>query len=93
LMREADEFRLLSPLALNAALQGRLADAARITGLVDVVHERTGEVPVPAVAGRRARLDALLKAGLTAEALAQLKAAGAMMREADAFKLAFGDVG
>ena len=48
---------------------------------------------MPAVAGRRARLDALLKAGLTAEALAQLKAAGAMMREADAFKLAFGDVG
>lgn len=39
------------------------------------------------------RLDALLNAGLTAEALAQLKAAGATMREADAFKLGFGDVG
>jgi tetratricopeptide (TPR) repeat protein len=92
LVREADEFRLLLPLALNAALRGRLADAARIIGLVDVVLARTGEVPRPLDVRRRARLDALLNAGLTAEALAQHKAAGATMREADAFKLAFGDI-
>ena len=43
LLQEGDEYRLFAPLALLAALQGRLADAARIIGHDDAVHSRTGD--------------------------------------------------
>jgi hypothetical protein len=91
LQREGDEFWLLASLARNTALQGRLADAARIAGLVDAVNARNGEVPLPAWVRRRAELDAMLEAGLPPEELTRLKAEGATMREDEAFARAFGD--
>jgi hypothetical protein len=93
LLREGDEIRVFMPLALCAALGGRLAEAAQIHGFVDAELARTG---VLAESGwRRApeQLDALLSAGLSPEELTRLKAAGATMREAQVLKLAFGDGG
>jgi hypothetical protein len=91
LLQEGDEYRLLTSLALIAAMQGRLAAAARIIGFDDAVHERTGEVVRPNAAQLRTRLDALLAQGVPADELARLRAEGAAMRDEQVFKLGFGD--
>jgi predicted ATPase/DNA-binding winged helix-turn-helix (wHTH) protein len=89
LLQEGDEYRILAPLALLAALQGRLADAARIIGRDEAVHLRTALRPN--VAQVRARLDPLLAAALPAAELARLRAEGAAMRDEQVFRLGFGD--
>ena len=53
LLQEGDEYRLFAPLALLVALQGRLADAARIVGRDDAVHVRTGDPVRPNAAQLR----------------------------------------
>ncbi len=92
LLQEGDEYRLFAPLALLAALQGRLADAARIVGRDDAVHLRTGDPVRPNAAQLRARLDPLLAAALPAPELERLRAEGAAMRDEQVFKLGFGDI-
>jgi len=87
---EGFHFRLLEPMALSAAGQGRLRDAAWVTGHVDASYLRRGEVRWPAVAARRARLDALLAEGLDRETIAALRAEGARGEETVAFARAFG---
>ncbi|HEX4885709.1 MAG TPA: winged helix-turn-helix domain-containing protein, partial [Casimicrobiaceae bacterium] len=52
LRRQGDELRLLETLALNAALHGRMADAAVVVGFVDAEAARTGEVRWPPTAER-----------------------------------------
>jgi tetratricopeptide (TPR) repeat protein len=91
LLQEGDEYRLFAPLALLVALQGRLADAARIIGRDDAVHAHTGDPMRPNAAQVRARLDPLLAAVLPAAEIARLHAEGAAMRDEQVFKLAFGD--
>jgi hypothetical protein len=91
LRRQGDETRLLETLALNAAMQGRVAEAATIAGFVDAEFTRTGEVRWPPTAERRARLDALLAAGLDQPDRARRQQAGARMTGEQAFALAFGD--
>ena len=91
LRRQGDETRLLETLALNAAMQGRVAEAATIAGFVDAEFARTGEVRWPPTAERRARLDALLAAGLAPADRARRQQAGARMTGEQAFALAFGD--
>ncbi len=83
-------FRLLEPMALNAAKQGRLRDAARAAGHVDRAYIERGEVRWPAVKARRAQLDALLAAGLDAEELERLRHEGAATDIDAAFGHAFG---
>jgi tetratricopeptide (TPR) repeat protein len=90
LLHEGDEYRIFAPLALLAALQGRLAAAARIIGRDDAVHAHTADVR-PQAAPLRARLDALLAAGLSASELARLRAEGGSMRDEQVCKLGFGD--
>ena len=87
LLREGDEMRVFWGLALCAALQGRLPDAARIVGYADAAMARAG-------ASERqwtmilTRLNPMLDAGLAPEELARLRAEGAALREADAVRLA-----
>ncbi|MEO8346373.1 MAG: winged helix-turn-helix domain-containing protein [Betaproteobacteria bacterium] len=90
LQHEGDDFRVLESIVLNVALAGRHADAARITGLVDAVHTRSGEVPRPGQVRRRMQSDNILVAGLGAEEFARQSRAGASMSEEQAFSLAFG---
>ena len=86
-------FRSLELLALNAAEQGRLRDAAWLTGHVDAAYAQRGEVRWPHVAVRRAALDALVRGGLSDSEHAQLQAEGAMSSTDEAFARAFGDCG
>lgn len=88
---EGFSFRLIEPLALNAARQGRLRDAAWLTGHVDASYAQRGEVRWPDVAARRAQLDALLAAGLAPQALGDLRAEGVSATVEEAFARAFGD--
>lgn len=88
---EGFHFRLLEPLALNAAQQGRLADAAWLTGHIDAAYARRGEVRWPDAAARRAEIDALLAAGMAPPALAALRSEGALSSTDAAFARAFGD--
>ena len=90
LLPEGDGCQLLAALALLAALQGRLAAAARIIGRDDAIAARTGKVVRPVSVLLRARLEPLL-AGLGAHELARLRAEGAAMRDDQVFKLGFGD--
>jgi predicted ATPase/DNA-binding winged helix-turn-helix (wHTH) protein len=91
LLQEGDEYRLFAPLALNAALQGRFAAAARIIGHDDAVHARHGDAVLPNAAQVRARLDPLLATALPAPELARLRLEGAAMRDEQVFKLGFDD--
>ena len=89
LLHEGDEYRLLAALALLAALQGRIADAARIIGYDDANLARTGGVVRPIAALLRARLEPLLTSGLSASERARLQAEGAAMRDDQVFELGF----
>jgi tetratricopeptide (TPR) repeat protein len=89
LLREGDEIRVFTPLALCTALRGRFADAARIQGFVNAELARTGALRASTSTASE-RLDALLTGGLTPEELARYKAAGATMRKGDVFELACG---
>ena len=91
LLQEGDEYRLFAPLALLAAMQGRLAAAARIIGHDDAVRARTGDAVLPNTAQLRTRLDPLLAVALSAPELARLREGGATMRDDQVFKLGFGD--
>jgi len=91
LLREGDQYRLLLPLALIAALQGRIDAAARIVGFDDAVQVRSGENASLVASLFRSRLDPLLAAGLGAEARARLALEGGGLSEEEAFRLAFGD--
>ena len=84
-------FRSLEVLALNAAEQGRLRDAAWLTGHVDAAYARRGEIRWPHVAVRRAALDALVLDGLSDIEHARLQAEGAVSSTDEAFARAFGD--
>ncbi len=88
---EGFHFRLLEPLALNAAHQGRLADAAWLTGHIDATYAKRGEVRWPDAAARRAQIDAALAEGLDPPAVAALRAEGALSSTDEAFARAFGD--
>ena len=88
---EGFQFRLIEPLALNAARQGRLRDAAWLTGHIDASYAQRGEVRWPNVAAQRLELDALLAAGLAPQALGELRAEGASATVEAAFARAFGD--
>ncbi len=86
---EGDGCQLLGALALLAASQGRLADAARIIGRDDAIVARNGKVARPVSALLRSRLEPLL-AGLGTNELAHLRGQGAAMRDDLVFKLGFG---
>jgi predicted ATPase/DNA-binding winged helix-turn-helix (wHTH) protein len=94
--REGLELRLaagyawgaLDHLALRAALVGRLADAARLTGYVDAVFTARGLVREPNEARARTRLDNVLGDRLDTNERAALMAEGATMSEEDACQLA-----
>ena len=89
--KEDFHFRLIEPLALNAARQGRLRDAAWLTGHIDASYAQRGEVRWPSVAAQRAQLDALLAVGLSPQALGELRAEGASATVEAAFARAFDD--
>jgi predicted ATPase/DNA-binding winged helix-turn-helix (wHTH) protein len=91
LLREGDQYRLLLPLALIAALQGRLDAAARIAGFDDAVQVRSGENASFVAPIFRSRLDPLLTARLAASERAKLALDGASLSEEEAFRLALGD--
>jgi hypothetical protein len=88
LQREGDALWLLEPLALGAAQEGRVPDAARIAGFVDARIAATGDVRRAPARARRARIDALLAAGLDDDERRALLAEGAALREDEAFALA-----
>ena len=90
LLPEGDGCQLLGALALLAALQGRLAAAARIIGRDDAIAAYTGKVVRPVSVLLRARLEPLL-GGLGADELARLRGEGAAMRDDRVFELGFGD--
>ena len=91
LRRLDDEWRLLETLGLNAAQQGRLAEAAQIAGYVDAELARGGAIRWPWVAARRHRLDTLVEAGMGPTVMARHLAEGRRLRTDRAFALAFGD--
>ena len=91
LMHEGDQHRLLLPLALLNALSGRGDVAVRIDAFDDAIRARIGEnasVDAPLLVGR---LDPLLAAASLSGERARLAAEGPALREAEAFRLAFGD--
>lgn len=87
---EGFHFRMLEPMAWSAAGQGRLRDAAWVTGHVDAAYARRGEVRWPSVAAHRSKLDAILRDGLDPETIDVLRAEGARGDESLAFAKAFG---
>ena len=89
LLPEGDGCQLLAALALLAALQGRLAAAARIIGRDDAIAARTEEVLRPVSVLLRAYIEPLL-AGPGADELARLRAEGAAMRDGRVFNGRFG---
>jgi len=91
LLREGDELRVFWGLALCAALQGRLSDAARIVGYADAALARAGAASERHWTTMSDRLDPIFGAGLTPDDLARLRAEGAAMREEDAVRLALGN--
>jgi len=86
---EGYHFRLLEPLALDAAYQGHLHDAAWLSGHVDAIYAHRGEVRWPALVARRLQLDALIDAGLDASERASARADGAAATTDAAFDRAF----
>ncbi len=93
LLREGDELRTLSGLALCALRKGAPADAARIIGYVEAALQRAGVVPVHQQSPSMEALGAGLRASLPAAELERLHAEGAAMREEDVVKLALGERG
>ncbi len=83
-------FRLLEAMALSAARQGRLHDAAWAVGHVDRLYAQRGEVRWPFAKARRAQLDALLDANLPGDERQRLAARGAAEDIEVAFQRAFG---
>lgn len=90
LLREGDELRVFWSLALCAALQGRLPDAARIVGYADAALVRAGVVLENHWTMTSERLYPMLRAGLAPDELGRLQAEGAAMREEDAVRVALG---
>ena len=78
----------LDHLALRAALVGRWADAARLSGYVDAMVTAAGLVREPNEARARMRLDHVLGDRLDIERRAALMAEGATMSQEDAHRLA-----
>jgi predicted ATPase/DNA-binding winged helix-turn-helix (wHTH) protein len=91
LSQEGDQHRLLLPLALVAALQGKVELAARLAAFDDAREARSGENPSIAAAHLRTPLEARLASALSVEARARLAAEGVALRDEDAFRLALGD--
>ena len=91
LLAEGDEFRMLEPLALTAALQGRIADASRVLGFADRHRPGNGAVRTPAQQRRRDRAAALIEASFSTHDAAALQADGATLSHAAVFALAFGE--
>jgi predicted ATPase/DNA-binding winged helix-turn-helix (wHTH) protein len=91
LMREGDHYRILLPLVLLNALQGRLEVAARVAGFDATVRSRSGENETIWAPLLHPRVDALLSAGLSRGERARLAAEGAALSDEAAFKLALGD--
>ncbi len=91
LLREGDEIRVMLPLALCAARQRRLADAARVYGYVDAELSRTGALVEAGRATVRGLLQPLLEQEFGADEFARLRAEGAKLSEEQAFRLAVGD--
>ena len=83
-------FRLLEPLALGAARQGRWHDAMWVLGYVDRLYALRGEVRWPFAQRRRAELDALLAEGVDAAYRERWRAEGAKGDLDTAFERAFG---
>jgi predicted ATPase/DNA-binding winged helix-turn-helix (wHTH) protein len=90
LLREGDELRVFWGLALCAALQGRLHDAARIVGYAVAALARAGVVGERHWTMMSDRLHPILGAGLAPDELERLRTEGAAMREEDAVRLALG---
>ena len=93
LSHEGDQHRLLLPLALLNARYGRLDAAARVAGFDGANRARTGENASVVAPLLDKRLEPLLAAGLSVDERARLVAEGAALRDEEAFKLAFGDMG
>ena len=91
LIGEGDEFRLLEPLALNAALQGRHADAARVLGFADARRAESGTLCMPTVQRLRARAYAIVASKIDAMEVEALKTAGAGLAHSAVYACAFGD--
>ncbi len=90
LLREGDESRVYWGLALFAALQGRLPDAARIIGYADGARARAGNLPESHWTSVSDRLEPMLASGLQPDELARLRAEGAAMREDDVVRMMLG---
>ena len=90
LLREGDELRVFTALALCAALQGRIEDAARMVGYAEGVLARAG-VDNAHWSSANESLRVKLNAGLRPDELARLRAEGAAMGEEAAVRLALGD--
>ncbi|MFN0183717.1 MAG: ATP-binding protein [Aquabacterium sp.] len=93
LAADGDDLRLLEPLALVVAAQGRAADAARIVGHVDAALVANGITRWPAASQRRDQLQAALMGPLTAAAFRAALDDGAAMARARVFELAFASPG
>ena len=91
LLAEGDEFRLLEPLALMAALQGRTADAARVLGYADRHRAGNGAVRTPAQQRRRDQAATSIAASMSEQENLALQAEGSALAHAAAFAHAFGD--
>ncbi len=90
LLREGDELRVLVPLALCAAMQGRLADAVRILGFAESTRARDGAQPEVYWSSVKDRLHTLVSAGFDLEEQARLRAEGAALPDVVAWRLALG---
>ena len=84
---EGDDLLLLPTLAFCAVGLGRADAAARIVGHLDTSRARIADLPEPAAAAERARLQLLLAAALDCAALEAAQAAGARMSRAEVFAL------
>jgi predicted ATPase len=83
-------FRMLEAMALCAARQGRLQDAALAVGHVDRLYSERGEVRWPHARARRAQLDDLLDRGMETNERVMLRERGAAEDIEVAFERAFG---
>jgi predicted ATPase/DNA-binding winged helix-turn-helix (wHTH) protein len=84
-------WNVLDHLALRAALAGKVADAARLTGFVDSAHAAKEATRQPNEMRAHARVRTLLLGKLAPEEVDRLLAEGAKMSEEEACRLALED--
>ncbi len=91
LLQEGDHYRVIAPLAVLCAIQGRFSDAARMLAFEAASRSRLRYVRQAQGQSLLLQAEDILAGHLTSEQRAALNAEGAAMASPDVFRMGFGD--